>query len=138
MRNQVLGNITQAQQEHFRLQQESFAKQMETSNAELARDIPGWSYDLATSLRKYGMEKGNLSSDDINNAVRNPKVVKILHKAYMYDQLVAKQQPRQKIAEPVKPVTTIKAKSSSAIKSPEKMTDIEFAKWRKSQIQKRS
>ncbi len=138
MRNQVLGNITQAQQEHFRMQQESFAKQMETSNAELARDIPGWSYDLATSLRKYSMEKGNLSSDDISNAVRNPKVVKLLHKAYMYDQLVAKQQPKQKIAEPVKPVTTIKAKSSGAIKSPDKMTDIEFAKWRKGQIQKRS
>lgn len=137
MRGQVVAKITQVQQEQFQLQQTQFAKQMESSNAELARDVPGWSLDLAKSLRSYGMEKGSFSEDDMNHAVRNPKIVKILNKAYLYDQLVAKQSAKPK-AEPIKPITIIKAKTSSPSKSPENMTDVEFAKWRKGQIAKRS
>ena len=134
MRNQVTTRIQQVSQQQFHQQQQHVAKLVETGAAVLSKDIAGWSPELAKSLKSYGQDKGGFSADEMSQ-IYDPRHVKILHKAYLYDQLLSKQQTKPK-AEPVKPVTTIKAKSASVAKDPEKMSTDEWMKWRESQIKR--
>jgi hypothetical protein len=64
------------------------------------------------------------------------RAVVLLHKAYQYDQLMKKLDARKSKTAPPPPVTTVKTRGS-ATKDPARMSDKEFADWRRSQIKRR-
>lgn len=135
MREQVTTRINQIAQQQFVQQQQSTAKLIESGSQQLAKEIAGWSPELAKSLKSYGVEEGGFSAEEMSS-VLDPRQVKVLHKAYLYDQLMSKQQAKPK-TEPAKPVTTIKAQKAQAAKDPDKMSTAEWVKWREAQIRKK-
>ena len=130
MRGQVATRIQQVQQEQLVRQQAELAKQIQSGQEALAREIKGWSPELAKSLSAYGTNIG-FSENDMASVI-DPRQVKVLHKAYLYDQLIAKQ-AKKPASEPVKPATTVRANSAPA-KDPEKMTTEEWVRWRNKQV----
>lgn len=135
-RDQVVASVTQKQQtQQLQMQQET-AKRLQEGRAVLEREIKGWSPEAAKALQAYGQEIG-FAPEELAN-VNDPRSVKLLHKAWQFDQLMKKQAtPKAKPAPQEKPVTRIAASKSSVTKDPSKMSDAEFAQWRKRQIAQR-
>lgn len=133
-RGEVAGQITQAAHQAMQLEHESRAKQVQQGQEVLAREIKGWSPALAQELKSYGLKHG-YSAHELDS-VSDPKAVKLLHKAYMYDQMTAKAgKGAAKPVEQAKPATVVKARTAGAATTdPSKMTDKQFAAWRKSQM----
>ena len=66
-----------------------------------------------------------------------PMFGKVLHKAELYDQLVAKTQGKPKPAPQEAPVTRITATKATANKDPDKMSVDEWKRWREAQVKRR-
>jgi hypothetical protein len=62
--------------------------------------------------------------------------VKVIHKAFLYDQL-QQQRAAKAPAAPAPPVTRLSGTGAVATKEPASMSDREFAEWRKRQIAQR-
>jgi len=77
--------------------QQTFAKRYAETNNTLARDIKGWNQDTANKLRDFAVANGASQQDILTLAVNAP-LVKLLHKAYLGDQLIAKQAQAAKAA----------------------------------------
>lgn len=133
-RAEVVGSLTQKQQQQHWEQQQAIAKQLQEGQAVLARDIKGWSPELAAKLVDYGVSTG-LTREQVSS-ITDPNQVKLLHKAFLYDQLVKEKtaKPKQEASTP--PPTRITAKSGGGAKDPDKMTPDEWMKWRESQIKR--
>ncbi len=114
----AVGDLQRKQHEALEKQREKTAKQIEDGFARIAKEIPGWSDDLAGKLNAYAVDKG-YSLEDLEAMPLQPHAVGTLHKAYLYDQLVAKQRAKakQSAAEPeptpVPKVSTRRAPPSS-------------------------
>jgi hypothetical protein len=135
MRQQAASKIEQAQQEAFTKQQRHVATLIQEGQAALAKEIKGWSPELAGKLQEYGQKSLGYSQQELSN-VYDPRAVKMMHKAYLYDQLIAKQTKQP--AEPPAPVTTIKAQKATAVKNPDNMSADEWLKWRNSQLKRKA
>lgn len=136
-RDQVVASVTQKQQTQALQMQQETAKRLQEGRAVLERDIKGWSPELAKQLNAYGQEIG-FSAEELAN-VSNPNAIKLLHKAYQFDQLMKKSAAqKEKPAPQEKPVPRITASKGTAAKTPSQMTDREFAQWRKAQIRNRN
>lgn len=137
-RNNTLASITQKQQQQALQTQQETAKRMQEGRAVLEREIKGWQpgnevdLALASYAKSYGVENPAPAIAD------NPKIALILHKAWQFDQLMEKQATKPKPAPQEKPVTRIAASKGTASKDPSQMSSAEFAKWRQSQIKRRS
>ncbi len=78
-------------------QSQSLSKKAQETWQKLEADIPGFNKDLYQSLLKTGVELG---IDEVNNWV-DAGQIKLLHKAYLYDQLkVGKPAESKKVAVP--------------------------------------
>jgi hypothetical protein len=129
-------HISQAQHQALALQQQQTAKQLQEGVAQLVKD--GWTKETAAEVRAYGLKTG-FSEQDMASLI-SPLVAHTLRKAMLYDQLMAKQaKPAAKpAAASAKPVTTIKGKTGGAAPTdPSKMTDAQFAAFRRRQIAQR-
>lgn len=135
-RNSVAQNITQKQHQMQLQEQQEVAKSLQEGNAILTRDIKGWSPELGAKLIEYGSQIG-FKKERLAN-ITDPSVVKLLHKAYLYDQSNKQQNVQQKKEVQAAPVTRLKAASSGGTKDPSKMSDKEFSAWRSSQIKNRN
>lgn len=133
-RGQLVNQITQKQQQQQVVQQQDIAKRIHQGYSVLARDIKGWSPELETKLFEYGREQG-IPVEVLSRSVANPELVKIIHKAYLGDQLVKQSKPKPK--ELPKPATRVGGSSATSQKEPSQMSDAEFARWRRSQIAQR-
>jgi hypothetical protein len=136
-RDQVVSSVTQKQQQQALQMQQETAKRLQEGRAVLEREIKGWSPELGKQLSAYGQEIG-FSAEELAN-VTNPNAIKLLHKAWQFDQLMKKSAAqKEKPAPQEKPVTRITASQGTATKTPSQMTDREFAKWRQTQIKNRN
>lgn len=127
---QLRQNESAAQQR----QQETLAKAIEENRAILQRDIKGWNDELYNKLQKYGMELG-YSQQEVNHAI-DARAWKTLHKAYLYDQMLAKAQ--SKASKEAKPVTTVSGKAGGQIGLTSKMPIDEWMKKRNAQVRKQA
>jgi len=127
--------ISQREQQVQLHQQQQIQQMVEQGKEVLAKEIEGWSPEVAKQLTDYGIAQG------FNNAemaqVIDPRQVKILHKAHLYDQMMAKAKTPQRAE--VKPAPTKKVRSGrTANKDPSKMSTEEWMKWRNEQVAKQS
>lgn len=137
----TLGKVQQAQQVQALEAQQHAAKQIEQSREALARELKDWSpevgSEVATYLKSYerlGMNETLLK--DINNGAYGPLPIIWARKAQLYDQLTQKATKTTQ-APPPKPVTKVGA-NTTVTKDPSKMSDKEFADWRRRQIKSRN
>lgn len=85
-RNYLVNTINTKQQQAQAEQQQNLAKIIEEGKQVLAREIPNWNADTAKKLGQYGIEKYGFKQEEMQNVI-DPRMVKVLHKAYLYDQL---------------------------------------------------
>ena len=136
----VSGRIQQKEQQRLREEegkalekQQSTAKQIKECFDVVARDIKGWSPELAKDLTKTGIALG-FSDEELTN-VKDPRFVKMLHKAHIADQLLKKQTAVANPPKPpVKPVPQVGAGSAPAGKRLQDMDMGEYIKARRAQL----
>lgn len=96
----VLTSIQSKQKEVSEKQQidyrESLKAQAQKAIAVLEADIPGWNDSLYQTLQKEAVSVG-YKEEEVRNWV-DPRAMKLLHKAYLYDQLKAKPASENKVA----------------------------------------
>ncbi len=72
-------------------------RRLEAVEAELARDIEGWSPELAATLSAYGQARG-FTAEELAG-VEDPREIKILHLAMLGEQALAAQQQAERHAQ---------------------------------------
>ncbi len=130
-RNQLADTIAKKRQHMAFSEQQEIAKRSEEGQRELERDIKGWSPELKQKLGETAKAIG-FRPEELAQ-VSDPRAVKLLHKAYLYDQLMAKSTAKPK-PEPQTPVVGLKPRASTAITDPDKLPADEWRKWRENQL----
>lgn len=136
-RQTMQGQLAQMQALFQQRTSEAMSVLLERGAAELQRDIPNFT-EVAPKMIDYANKSYGISRQEIE-AVTDPRYLKVLHKAYLYDQLHAKPSGEKQKPQPQTPVTNIKARSSGAskldlVKDANKMTADEWARRREAQI----
>ena len=126
--NQLAQGITQKQQHMAFMAQQETAKRIEDGQRQLAREIPGWSPELAGKLLQSAKSLGFNDSELAH--VNDPRTVKLLHKAHLYDQIMAKQAAKPPPTPLPKPVTKVGGGNATNTKALSDMTPAEHAAWR--------
>jgi hypothetical protein len=80
--------IAQQQQQQIAKQQEITLQAIQEGQKVLAREIPSWNTDLAKTLNTFAVEKFGFTKDEVNTVI-DPRVVKLLHTAYLYNKQVS-------------------------------------------------
>lgn len=135
-RAEVANKITTKQNGKALAEQQNVAKQIQEAETYFKREIPGWSPELSTRIADYAAEQGIPKNTLAASVLRNPALVKVLHKAEMFDQLQKKQAAKPKEPVPdVKPVTRITASrgGAQAVRDPDKLPMDDWLKWRDKQ-----
>lgn len=116
-RTQIVSGIEQKQQQQTFEQQQATARQREESMTLLQREIKGFGTPEVTKALMEVGQKSGYRPEELSN-VTDPRAIKLLHKAYLYDQLVAKQtsEAKPKPAE-VKPITRVNPGGGAVRKS---------------------
>lgn len=129
--------FTIAQREHHSALegQRQSATRLEKAQAVLARDIPNWSQDLWAKLSDYALSKG-ITRQELAEA-NDARHIKVLHAAWVGEQLLSKQRAADAGAPNAEPVPQVGRGGSPVIKSPERMSTEEWMKWRTSQLRKK-
>jgi len=134
-RDEVVSSVTQKQQAQAIEAPRIAQQRLNEGRAVLERKIKGWAPDTAKALASFGMEQGFTEQELAQ--VNDPRTVKLLHKAWQYDQLMKAKTAKPEPVTQERPVTRITA-SKGTVKTPDKMTDKEFAAWRRNQIRNRT
>jgi hypothetical protein len=138
-RNEAAQAVTQKQHEQALAEQQSTAKQVQEAEAYVQREIPGWTQERATKVQAFAAAEGvKLDAATAKVLIQNPALLKIMHKAELFDQLAKKQTAKPAApAAPPAPVTRVGAARATAAKDPDKMPMDEWVKWRSEQRRKR-
>nr|PZN71122.1 MAG: hypothetical protein DIU57_21390 [Pseudomonadota bacterium] len=138
-RERLVGEITQRDQQRALEAQQELAKRAEESRAYLMREIPEWSAEYDAKLTKFALDAG-FQPDEIKGlAVNNPRAVKMLHLAYIGQQLLEKQKAATKPQpQPAQPVPKVGTSRAPATKDPRRMSTEEWMKWRNEQLARKS
>jgi hypothetical protein len=131
-RQALVQGLTQKQQQQTLMEQQATARQIQESQRELQRDIKGWSPELATKLSEYSKKLG--FPEEVIARVTQPAFVKAVHKAYLYDQLVA-QRSAKPPAPPAQPASRVGARASTAVLDMDKLPADEWRKAREAQLE---
>ena len=129
-RNQLAAQVAQKQQQMHLQQQQEFAQQIEASETVLKREIKEWSPQLESNLQQFAVDKFGFGIEEVKASKANPQLYKLLHMAYVGDQLM-KQQASKPKPQVTKPVTVLKSGKGSAKVDPSKMSFTEYQKWRR-------
>jgi hypothetical protein len=138
LKDAVIGAQSQLQQRQHALVEEHRAyrdKLIQEGRQALARDIKGWSPELGEELVKYATSQG-IGEVEVRSTV-SPAHLKILNKARLYDQLMAKASAKSKpVAPQAEPAPTVQGRSVSTV-NPSRMSTDEWMRWRNKQVAKR-
>lgn len=138
-RSEAAQAVTQKQNEHALAEQQTLAKQVQEAEAYVQREIPGWTQERAVKLNSYAEAEGVTFDQTFAKVlVQNPALIKIMHKAEMFDQLARKQSTKPAApAAPPAPVTRVSAARANARVDPDKMSTEQWMRYRNEQLRKR-
>lgn len=117
-------------------------QQLAVGIQQLSAEIPNF-VETRKELLSYGINAGGFTPEEMTS-VTDPRHVRILHKAYLYDKMMAGKKGSPKgPAQPQAPVTTIKGKSGGSsqvdlVKDASRLSADEWARRRNAQIAKRN
>lgn len=132
-RGQLVQALTQKQQAAASEQQRNHARQLMEARQVLEREIKGWSPELAGKLMDFGIKQG-FPPEAMQN-ITQPAVVKMLHKAYLFDQL-EQQRAKKPPAAPAQPVTRVSGASAANTAKLSEVSDAEYIRRRREYISK--
>lgn len=132
-RNGLAQTLTEKQNERISNGQRNDAKALEDMRAALQKEIKGYGPDVENNLKAFVREQG--LPEESFTAVRNPAVIKILHQAYAYNQLM-KKQAQKPAAPPAQPIQPLIKTKNKVTKDPDKMNIEEWKEWRGAKLRK--
>lgn len=130
-RNMLAQSISQKEQNLALEKQQEIAKRIEESESVLRRDIKDWSPELESNLQQFAVSKLGFDINDVKSSKADPRLYKLLHLAYVGNQIIQKQPVKPKIVQQAKPVTTLKSGGDKSLRNPKDMSQAEYAKWRR-------
>jgi hypothetical protein len=126
------GSIAQRQQHRAMSEQQEIAKQVQEAEAYVQREIPGWTEKRGEELKQFAASQGmEMTQDTARLLIKNPALLKIMHKAALFDQMEKKQTAKAPPpAPPAKPITRIGSKAPTGQVDPNKLSAEEWREWR--------
>jgi len=119
--------LQQAEQKAAFETHQATARRIEEGQKQLASEITGWSPELQQKLVEHGSKLG--ASKEALNGISEPWIVRALHKAMQYDQLVEKARQRPKESAPAKPLEVVRSNGGRPTTTPnDKMSTEEWMK----------
>lgn len=134
MRQGIATRIQQVEAQEAFSQQQHVAKLIEEGREVLKREIPNWSEQTQKSVSEYAISFG-FKPEEVAQVI-DPRHVKVLHKAMLYDQMMKKAATTPKAE--VKPISKVSSSRDGSQKDPDKMTTEEWTKWRNQQLRKKA
>ncbi len=131
-RNQRAYEISQKEQARLTEKQSVMTKQVQEGKARLERDIKDYGPELENNLKAYA-KRYEVNVEDGSEFAMFPGQTRILHKAYLYDQLIEKQAAQKSKEQPeIKPIPKVKtsSKGSAPTEFRSDMTDAQYDAWR--------
>ncbi len=107
-RDQMLGKLqSEIQQKAFESQRDN-AKRVEEGHRAVARQIKDWNPELFGKVKDFGAREFGFDPGEIA-AVHDPRMIKVLHRAYLGDQAIKKLTASEQAAasESLKPLPTV-------------------------------
>lgn len=124
------GELAQKYQNGKLERQLSEAKLIEQSEAEIKRVIKDWSPELDGKLQKFAVDRYGFPRDQVGEYKKDPKVAKLLHDAFIGQQIIQKQMSKPKLVQEAKPATSLSGNTSKSNKSIFELEGDEFDKAR--------
>ena len=135
-RTQVVQSIEQTQARTSYESQQATARRNAEAAQELAREIKGFGTPEVTKALKDTGKAFGYKPEELDS-VTDPRAVRLLHEAYMYRKLVAEKKAPE-AGKTITPITRVSGAAATVQKDPSRMSDSEFAQWRKRQIAQRN
>lgn len=134
-RAQQVDGLQQSQAKLTFEQQQATARRQQEAREELSKDIPGFgTAEVQKQLLEVGKAAGYKQEELAN--VQDPRAVKLLHKAYLYDQLIAKAKAPVTTSANITPITRVTGASAATQKSigDKGLSDAEYNRMRREYI----
>jgi hypothetical protein len=134
-RVQQIDGLQQSQAKLTFEQQQATARRQQEAREELSKDIPGFgTAEVQKQLLEVGKAAGYKQEELAN--VQDPRAVKLLHKAYLYDQLIAKAKAPVTTSANITPITRVTGASAATQKSigDKALSDAEYNRMRREYI----
>lgn len=135
-RSQAVQAVTQKQQQFALNEQQAIAKRVQEASAYVAREIPGWTPERDTQLQAYVKQNGIPDQELMPMVLKHPALLKILHKAELYDRQEKKATAKPPPPVQDKPVTRVGAARGATQRDPSKMSTAEWMAHRNAQLRK--
>lgn len=135
-RTQVVQSIEQTQARTSLESQQATARRNAEAAQELAREIKGFGTPEVTKALKDTGKAFGYKPEELDS-VSDPRAVRLLHEAYLYRKLVAEKKAPE-AGKTITPITRVSGAAATVQKDPSRMSDSEFAQWRKRQIAQRN
>lgn len=134
-RAQQVDGLQQSQAKLTFEQQQATARRQQEAREELSKDIPGFgTAEVQKQLLEVGKAAGYKQEELAN--VQDPRAVKLLHKAFLYDQLIAKAKAPATTSANITPITRVTGASAATQKSigDKGLSDAEYNRMRREYI----
>lgn len=134
-RAQQVDGLQQSQAKLTFEQQQATARRQQEAREELSKDIPGFgTAEVQKQLLEVGKAAGYKQEELAS--VQDPRAVKLLHKAYLYDQLIAKAKAPATTSANITPITRVTGASAATQKSigDKGLSDAEYNRMRREYI----
>lgn len=134
-RVQQIDGLQQSQAKLTFEQQQATARRQQEAREELSKDIPGFgTAEVQKQLLEVGKAAGYKQEELAS--VQDPRAVKLLHKAYLYDQLIAKAKAPATTSANITPITRVTGASAATQKSigDKGLSDAEYNRMRREYI----
>jgi len=137
-RGQITGNLQSMAQQRTLQQQQETAKRLEQGAAELARDIKDWSPTKAAALVEHGKTRYGFSKDELDS-VDDPRLIKVLHDAYQWNEHQKKQKATKQVqaAQAVRPAAKVGSPGVPQNKLADNLSTEEWMRRRTEQLRKK-
>lgn len=132
---QQIEGLQQSQAKLTFEQQQATARRQQEAREELSKDIPGFgTAEVQKQLLEVGKAAGYKQEELAS--VQDPRAVKLLHKAYLYDQLIAKAKAPATTSANITPITRVTGASAATQKSigDKGLSDAEYNRMRREYI----
>lgn len=134
-RAQQVDGLQQSQAKLTFEQQQATARRQQEAREELSKDIPGFgTAEVQKQLLEVGKAAGYKQEELAS--VQDPRAVKLLHKAYLYDQLIAKAKAPVTTSANITPITRVTGASAATQKSigDKALSDADYNRMRREYI----
>jgi hypothetical protein len=116
------------------VEQQARMAQLHQGHAELSRDLPGWSPEMAQRLAQFAASEFGVSQEELSE-IYDPRMVKLLHAAYVGANAGALSRGAQRHADAQasRPAATVAGRAAAG-KNPNRMSTEEWMRHRNKQL----